>query len=61
MTDVRQDSAEADDDSFMNIYFDRALRRHEMESAKTRHSGSQGIARAAAELPPHRAHKKRQS
>lgn len=34
MTDIRQDSAEADDDSFMNHYFDRALRLREMESAK---------------------------
>lgn len=35
MTDIRQDSAEADDDSFMNHYFDRALRLRELESAKT--------------------------
>jgi hypothetical protein len=34
MTDIRQDSAEADEDSFLNSYFDRALKLREMESAK---------------------------
>lgn len=59
MTDIRQDSAEADDDSFMNHYFDRALRLREMESAKSGGHASRGSARAVAELPPHRAHRKR--
>lgn len=48
MTDIRQDATEADDDTFMNTYFDRALRQREMESAKTRQPGSQGI------VPGHR-------
>ena len=59
MTDIRQAAVSADEDSFMNVFFDSALRLRELEDARadTQLSHDSAADPRRAELPPQDADK----